>query len=390
MPTVDLIAGALVAAALAWGFWVGVARTLTPAAFAAGAVGGALATPLVLNDGHDSSFALVFAVTGALIAGALLAAVVEHWTLALRRRFRRVTPASAVFGGLLAGVSGLAAVWLVGAVVAQVESMRERIEDSTIIGRLDDVVRPPGPRERPQERPFDSFPIVEGPQPRIRPPDARVVKALPVRLADRRVVQIRVVTACGSGAGSGWIGADGVVVTNAHVVAASEVVSVKVQGFGEALSATPIWFEPGNDLALLRVPALRGTTPLHIVRRPREGTAGAIIGFPLGRHRIRPVRIGLTSTTYKGLVQGDAANGVPRGLSGRLLTAFRGVVQPGNSGGPLVDAEGRVLATVAIGNGNGASGYGVPNRLVLAALRRAGPPVKTGSCLPASAESDEG
>src|SRR5687768_14541589 len=122
MPTVDLIAGALVAAALGWGFWVGVARTLTPAAFAASAVAGALATPLVLNDGHDSSFALVFAVTGALIAGALLAAVVERGTLALRRRLRRVTPASAVFGGLLAGVSGLAAVWLVAAVIAQVES----------------------------------------------------------------------------------------------------------------------------------------------------------------------------------------------------------------------------------------------------------------------------
>lgn len=388
MPTVDLIAGVLVALALAWGYWAGIARALTFAGFAAGAVAGALATPLLLNDGHDSSFALVFAVTGALIAGALLAAAVEHWALPLRRRDRRVTTVRAVSGALLAGLSGLAAVWLVAAVIAQVDAARDRIEDSTIIGQLDDVVRPPGPRQAPEVRPFDQFPIVEGPQPRISPVDPAVARAPPVRRADRRVVRIRVVTACGDGLGSGWIGANGVVVTNAHVISAAEIVSVQVEGFGEEHDATPIWFEPGNDLGLLRVPGLNGTSPLATVARPREGTAGAIIGFPLGRHRIRPARIGATGSTYRGLIQGGGGrNGLPRGLAGRLLTAFRGLAQPGNSGGPLVDAQGRVLATVAIANGDGESGYGVPNRIVRSALRRAGPRVKTGSCLPSSASS---
>ncbi len=391
MPTVDLIAAALVAGALAWGYWTGIARTLTFAGFAAGAVAGALGTPpLLLNDGHESSFALVWAVTGALLGGALLAALVERRTLALRRRLRRVTPGRAVGGALLAGVSTLATVWLVAAVIGQVDAARDRIEDSTIIGQLDEVVRPPGPQQAPEGRPFDQFPIVEGPRPRIGPVDPRVVDAQPVKLADRRVVRIRVVTAGGGGLGSGWIGADGVVVTNAHVIAAAEVVTVEPEGFGRGLPATPIWFAPGNDLGLLRVPALVGTPPLKTVLRPRAGTAAASIGFPFGKHRIRAARIGLTSSTYRGLIRGGGRDGFPPGLAGRPWTSFRGSARPGNSGGPLVDAQGRVLATVAIGSDDGESGYGVPNENVRSALRRAGPPVKTGSCLPSASDGDAG
>lgn len=389
MPTVDLIAAALVAAALAWGYWVGAARTLMPAGFAAGAVAGALATPLLLSGGHDSSFALVFAVTGALITGALLAAAVEHWTLQLRRRYRRVTPVRAASGALIAAVSALSAVWLVAAVVGQVDATRDRIADSMIIGQLDDVVRPPGPRQAPEARPFDQFPIVEGPRPKIAPVDPDVIRAPPVRRADSRVVRLRVVTACGASLGSGWIGADGVVVTNSHVISATEVVTVSTEGFGREYAATPIWFDPSNDLGLLRVPGLVGTRPLPTVARPRAGTSGAIIGFPLGTHRIRPVRIGDTSRTYRGQLRDGGRNGVPPGLGGRLLTSFRGLAQPGNSGGPIVDARGRVLATVAVATADGESGYGVPNSIVRSALRRAGPDVKTGSCVPSSTDSDE-
>jgi S1-C subfamily serine protease len=70
----------------------------------------------------------------------------------------------------------------------------------------------------------------------------------------------------------------------------------------------------------------------------------------------------------------------PRGMHGRAVTTFRGNPEPGSSGGPVVDARGRVLTTVfALGTGS-YGGYGVPNRFVTAALRRAGAPVDTGSC----------
>jgi len=63
------------------------------------------------------------------------------------------------------------------------------------------------------------------------------------------------------------------------------------------------------------------------------------------------------------------------------VTTFRGKSQPGSSGGPLVDLRGRVLTTVWGGSSALASGFGVPNRFVRRALRKAGPPVSTGGCL---------
>jgi S1-C subfamily serine protease len=60
---------------------------------------------------------------------------------------------------------------------------------------------------------------------------------------------------------------------------------------------------------------------------------------------------------------------------------LRGQVLPGNSGGPLVDARGRVVTTVfAATRGGPAGGYGVPNAIVRRALEEARRPVGTGPC----------
>jgi S1-C subfamily serine protease len=66
----------------------------------------------------------------------------------------------------------------------------------------------------------------------------------------------------------------------------------------------------------------------------------------------------------------------------RRITAFRGRVRPGNSGGPVVDSSGRVLATVFAAAEGGASrrGFGVPGNVVRRILRDAGGPVSTGPC----------
>jgi S1-C subfamily serine protease len=67
------------------------------------------------------------------------------------------------------------------------------------------------------------------------------------------------------------------------------------------------------------------------------------------------------------------------------MTTFRGVVRPGNSGGPLVDTAGRVLTTV-FAQSTGSTrhgGYGVPNTVVRRALNGAAPAgrsVSTGPC----------
>jgi S1-C subfamily serine protease len=64
------------------------------------------------------------------------------------------------------------------------------------------------------------------------------------------------------------------------------------------------------------------------------------------------------------------------------VTALRGRVRSGNSGGPMVDGRGRVVTTIfAATVGGQRGGYGVPDTLVARALRRAGPPVSTGPCV---------
>jgi len=96
---------------------------------------------------------------------------------------------------------------------------------------------------------------------------------------------------------------------------------------------------------------------------------------------VQPGRIGHTQTV---LTQ-DAYG---RGPVSRLLTPLRGLVRPGNSGGPLVDEEGRVLTTVfasTVGRGS-AGGYGIANATVATELAHADEPssldreVSTGPC----------
>ena len=70
------------------------------------------------------------------------------------------------------------------------------------------------------------------------------------------------------------------------------------------------------------------------------------------------------------------------GRSAGRITAFRGRVQPGNSGGPIVDVAGRVSGTVfaeSVGGGP-QGGYAVPNVTVRRVLASAGERVGTGPC----------
>jgi S1-C subfamily serine protease len=70
-----------------------------------------------------------------------------------------------------------------------------------------------------------------------------------------------------------------------------------------------------------------------------------------------------------------------RGPVNRSITALRGRVRSGNSGGPVVNGRGRVLATVFAATTSGRrGGYGVPNRVVARALARVGRRVSTGPC----------
>jgi len=212
----------------------------------------------------------------------------------------------------------------------------------------------------------------------VAPPTSRIARDPQVKAAAPSVVKV-LGTACGLGVeGSGWVASnDGVVVTNAHVVAGQDDTTVQVQGEGPHHDAQLIWFDERNDLALLRVPAIAGSAPalsLDIDEKP--GTSAAVLGFPEnGPYDVEPARLGQT----REFLSDDAyGNGPVR----RLVTSLRGRVRSGNSGGPLVDDDGQVVGTIFAStlSGGGRSGLAVPDSIVADALKKASGPVQNGPC----------
>jgi S1-C subfamily serine protease len=222
---------------------------------------------------------------------------------------------------------------------------------------------------------FDPFPSINGPSANVAPPDPKVARDPDVAAARRSVLRV-LGTACGLGVqGSGWVAGNGIVVTNAHVVAGQDDTTVQVGGEGPGLDAQAVWFDPRNDLSILRVPGVAGLPALRMNVSAQPGTAAAVLGFPEnGPFTVTPARLGQTTT----VVTQDAYG---RGPVERTITSLRAQVRPGNSGGPAVDRSGRVLATIfAAATSRQRTGFGVPDTLVRDALRRAHGLVDTGPC----------
>jgi S1-C subfamily serine protease len=212
---------------------------------------------------------------------------------------------------------------------------------------------------------------IVGPTAGVGEPDPAIARTVAVRRVRPSVVRIRGV-ACGVGVeGSGWIAKSGLVVTNAHVVAGVSRPRVD-RGRGDSLQGAVVAFDAANDIAIVRVPGLRGR-PLAR-SDARSGDSGAVLGYPgSGPYRVRAARVGRTATV-------TTQDAYGRVRSGRAVVAFRGKVEPGSSGGPVVDARGRVVTTVFARRANASEGYGAPNAPVVAALAAVGPPLRT-SCI---------
>lgn len=160
--------------------------------------------------------------------------------------------------------------------------------------------------------------------------------------------------------------APGVLVTNAHVVAGESDTAIQLQGVGPGRPAEVIGFDSRDDVAVLRV---SGPTPapLAFASGQHAGTSAAVLGYPLdGPFNAEPARLGQTSTV-------STENAYGQGHVLRSITALRGKVRPGNSGGPLIDSHGQVLATIfaALTDTAHPGGFAVPNSVVRAQLAKA-------------------
>jgi Trypsin-like peptidase domain/Colicin V production protein len=362
-----------------WGWSQGlIVGALSLTGFAAGAFVGSRLGPLLLEDGSHSPYAPLFALAGAVLMGGVLASGLEVVGFHLRGRLdEAVGLVDGIGGAVLVGCLGLGLAWLAGAVALQTPGARELrhdIQRSTILRGLNATLPPSGPLLNALAR-FDPFPQIEGPAPGVGSPDSRTARDPDVRRASRSVVKI-LGTACGLGVqGSGWVARDGVVVTNAHVVAGQDDTTVQLEGVGPRHDAQAIWFDPENDVAILRAQGVGAAPALRMDVNARVGSSGAILGFPEnGQLDVQPARLGATSTV---LTQDAYGRGPVR----RRITTLRGLVRSGNSGGPMVDADGRVVTTIFAATRGDRSGFGVPDTVVSDALRAADRPVDTGPCV---------
>lgn len=372
-----LIVGIVVLLALfgwAQGF---VAGALALVGFAIGAFVGTRIGPLVLSGGRHSPWAPAFGLVGALIAGAVFAMGFEG----LGARLRSLVPPGATaidgfLGAVLTGCVGLGIAWVLGALaLANGGDARREAQQSAILQHLNTILPPSSGLIDALAR-LDPFPRIDGPEANVPRPTASIANKAGVKAAAASVVKI-LGSACGLGVeGSGWVAAPELVVTNAHVVAGQHDTRVLLRGKQPGLDAHAVAFDPKNDVAILKVPGLHAPA-LKIDADPKSGTSAAILGFPgNGPYDIRAGRIG---STREVITQDAYGQGPVR----RSITSLRGAVRSGNSGGPMVDAEGEVVTTVFAATTSGPrGGFGVPNAIAADALDRAESSngVSTGPC----------
>jgi S1-C subfamily serine protease len=174
--------------------------------------------------------------------------------------------------------------------------------------------------------------------------------------------------------GSGFIAMPGLVVTNAHVVAGEK--APRVEPFqGRSLPATVVLFDANRDLALLRVPGLTGQA--LAVDKGEEGETGAVYGHPGGGDlRAAPAKISQELIA----VGRDIYD---RSDTRRSIFVLASALRPGDSGGALVDKEGKVVGVAfAIAPDKPGVSYALTDKELRPVLAAPGTTaVSTGGCL---------
>lgn len=346
-------------------------------------VGGLLGTRAMqfLLDGASSPYAPLVGLGVGVLITLLVLLWVQDAGIAMRRRLRMSEGIAIdrVLGSLLSAVLGLILVWFCAAItigLPQFREVRPVVLQSHIVRSLNRMLPPAGPLLNLISS-YDPFPAFDGPKITIGAPTKALLKDPEVRAASKSVVRV-VGSACGwSVTGTGWVAAPGMIVTNAHVVAGESSTEIQPGGDGATHHAEVVYFDPINDIAILRVRGWNGT-PLQVAKVSKSGTAGVVLGYPENGP------FTATAARYSDTRKVSSEDLYGRGPIERSVTSFRGLVRHGNSGGPVVDGAGNVITTVFASTVGGsiAGGYGVPNRDVAGALGKArSGAVSTGPCI---------
>jgi len=351
------------------------AQALSLAGLVLGALAGSRLAPLFLADGSRSPWVPFASLVGAVV----VAVAFQIGAVALGDRLRRrveggpLQLADSLGGVVLGAAIGLAVAWLAAVAALQVQgsSLRRTVQDSAVLSELVGAV-PPSTVLQAIAR-FDPLPLLAlPPDLQLPPPDGSVLQSPVTRRVGASVVKVLSV-ACGTGSqGSGWIVLQGFVATNAHVVAGQEQTQV-IAPSGEVAPAFPVYVDPVDDVALLAAPGLSAPA-LDVSAELMEGEEVVLLGYP----RDGPLTATAATAGLPRKLLAPDAYGTGRSL--RSVVPLRGPVRRGESGGPVVDARGEVVAMMFASARDGDAGFAVPVEEVLQGLESPLRPVSAGPC----------
>lgn len=372
------------------GYWQGfIAGAFATVGLLIGGGFGIWLAPTVLGDAEPT----VWVTTGALFIVILCASVGQALLQYVGARAREritwqpVRSLDAIGGAALSAVAVMVVAWALGVAVSNssMGQISNQVRGSTILGKVNGAM-PEGSLKVlssfndlmgstwfPQYlEPFAPERIVDVPG-----VDTSVVDRFGVQQAASSVIKIHGTNACGKGIeGSSFLYAPDRLMTNAHVVAGVETPEVITEG--GPVPATVVYYNEDLDIAVLSF-ADGDRTPLKFAgQKTAKGISVAVLGYPQdGPYDARAGRVRGTQKLRSPDIYGN-------GTVVREVLSLRTVVRPGNSGGPVVRADGKVVGLVfAASISDNETGYALSNAQIADAAQQginSVRPVSTGSC----------
>jgi len=351
MNFLDWVLVVLVLAYALSGYWQGfVTGACATAGLLLGGLFGIWIAPLALGDANPSVWVSLGALFMVSLSATLGQALFQYAGARLRDRIRwqPVRAVDAVGGAALSAVAVLLVAWALGLAVSgsRITGITPQVRGSVILAKVnsmlpnaaggvmhafDDVV---GATFFPRYlEPFAPETIVSA-----DPPPKRLLHDPDVLRAGVAVLKIHGDNACGRGVeGSGFLYADDRLMTNAHVVAGVDHPEVLIGD--ETVDATVVLYDPGLDIAVLSFDdGNRRHLDFDYDGVAQEGVA--VLGYPEdGPFDVQPARIRAEQRLRSPDIYGE-------GAVVRQVFSLRGLIRPGNSGGPIVSSGGEVEGVV--------------------------------------------
>jgi S1-C subfamily serine protease len=351
---VNLLDWVLVVLVLAYalsGYWQGfITGAFATAGLLLGGLLGVWLAPRVLGDANPSIGVSLGALFIVILCATIGQAFFQFAGSRLRDRitWQPVRAVDAVGGAVLSAVAVLLVAWAlglaisgsrIGAVTAQVRSsvVLGKVNDllpqsaSNVLGAFNDVV---GSSFFPRYlEPFAPETIIN-----VGPPPSRMLHDPDVAADADSVLKIHGENSCGRGVeGSGFLFADDRLMTNAHVVAGVSDPEVMIGDNVE--KARVVFYDPKLDIAVLAFDD-EGRPHLGFTFDAKQDDGVAVLGYPQdGPYDVQAARIRAEQRLRSPDIYGN-------GSVVREVYSLRGLIRPGNSGGPLVASDGRVAGVV--------------------------------------------